>query len=133
MLGAMLRRRPLPLPLLCLCLGLSGCVMPTVLPLAAGLGADVAVMHRTLPDTLYSAITGKDCSLVRVDRGERYCRPVDPPVPPPPYCTRTLGQVTCWLAPEATPGIPVEVAQGPRALTPEQNRLRLARWPEAFQ
>ncbi len=122
-----------PCVLTVLALSLGGCVMPTVLPVAAGLGADVAILHRTVPDALYSALTGKDCSLVRLDRGESYCKPVAPPVPPLPYCTRTLGQVTCWAAPEAMPGIPVEVAQGPRALTPEQDRARLARWPASLQ
>ncbi|MCQ8279408.1 hypothetical protein NFI95_13260 [Acetobacteraceae bacterium KSS8] len=115
------------------CLLLAGCVMPTVFPLSVGFGADVAVFHRTLPDMAYSAITGKDCSAVRLDRGESYCKPVAPPVPPQPYCTRTLAQVMCWADPTATPGIPSQVAQGPSSLTPEQNRLRLARWPTALQ
>lgn len=115
------------------CLPLAGCVMPTVFPLTLGLGADVAVFHRSLPDMAYSAITGRDCSVVRLDRDESYCKPVAPPVPPVPYCTRTLAQVTCWAEPAATPGMPMQVAQGPHALTPEQDRLRLARWPASLQ
>ncbi len=121
------------LPVLAVCPLLGGCVMPTVFPLSLGFGADVAAFHRTIPDMAYSAITGKDCSAVRLDRGESYCKPVALPVPPQPYCTRTLAQVTCWADPGATPGIPRQVAQGPTALTPEQNRVRLARWPTALQ
>ncbi len=109
---------------------LGGCVAPTVLPLVAGAGAGVAVFHRTVPDLLYSAISGRNCSLVRLDEGKTYCKPVDPPVPPIPYCTRSLAGVDCWAHPEQIPGIPAQVAQGPHTLTPEQDEARLARWPE---
>ncbi len=124
------RNALLLLPLLCaFCLPwLGGCV-----PLAAGVGADVAIFHRTIPDMIYSASTGRDCSVVRLDENQSYCRPVDPPVPPVPYCTRSLGGVDCWAHPEQIPGIPTQVAQGPHELTPEQNRIRLARWPTSLQ
>jgi len=112
---------------------LTGCVSATVVPLAAGIGADVAIFHRTIPDMVYSAVTGRDCSVVRLDENQSYCKPVDPPVPPVPYCTRTLGGVECWAHPEQMPGLPVQVAQGPRTLTPEQDRVRLARWPASLQ
>jgi hypothetical protein len=110
-------------------LPLCGCVPATVFPLTAGLGAEVAVFHRTVPDLIYSGITGKDCSLVRLDENKSYCRPVDPPVPAQPYCTRSLARVDCWADPQNLGNRPPEVAQGPRELTPEQNRVRLARWP----
>lgn len=113
-------------------LWLAGCVSATVAPVAAGLGADIAIFHRSLPDMLYSALTGRDCSVVRLDRSESYCRAVDPPVPPGPYCTRSLAGVDCWANPERMPGIPVQVAQGPHELTPEQERARLARWPASI-
>ncbi len=93
----------------------------------------VPVFHRTLPDLVYSGITGRDCSMVRLDRNESYCRPVEPPVPPQPYCTRSLGTVDCWTNPEQVMNLGPSVAQGPQQLTPEQNRLRLARWPAALQ
>ena len=94
---------------------------------------DVAIFHRTVPDLIYSGITGRDCSMVRLDRDESYCRPVAPPVPPVPYCTRSLGGVDCWAHPEQLVNLPPQVAEGPLALTPEQNRARLARWPSALQ
>jgi hypothetical protein len=111
----------------------AGCVPGTVVPLTLGLGADVAIFHRTVPDLIYSGITGRDCSMVRLDRGESYCRPVDPPVPPQPYCTRSLGMVDCWAQPDRMPNLPPQVAEGPQTLTPEQNRVRLARWPTDLQ
>ena len=113
---------------------LAGCVPAAVVPLSvATLGADVAIFHRTLPDLIYSGITGRDCSLVRVDRGDSYCRPIAPPVPPQPYCTRSLAGVDCWAHPELMANVPPQVAQGPHELTPEQDRVRLARWPTDLQ
>ncbi len=113
------------IPLLCafMLTWLGGCVP----------GTDIAIFHRSVPDMAYSAITGRDCSVVRLDEGQSYCRPVDPPVPPQPYCTRSLAGVDCWAHPEQIPGLPMQVAQGPHDLSPEQNRARLARWPVSLQ
>ena len=112
---------------------LGGCVPATVIPLTAGVGADIAIFHRSMPDMVYSAVTGRDCSVVRLDEGQSYCRPVDPSVPPQPYCTRSLAGVDCWAHPEQIPGLPTQVAQGPHDLSPEQDRARLARWPTSLQ
>ncbi len=60
-----------------------------------------------------------------------YCDRIAPPVP---YCTRTLGRVECWANPQALPGPPPEVADGPRALTPAQRadcKRRLPPWQPA--
>ena len=104
--------------------GLGGCV-------------DVAVFHRSVPDLVYSGITGRDCSVVRLDQGESYCAPVALPPKVPPYCTRSLGRVDCWAHPEQVVNLPPQVAQGPhdglQELTEEQNRTRLARWPADLQ
>ena len=40
-------------------------------------------IQRTPADALYSLISGRDCSVVRLDQGKSYCRPVDPPPEPP--------------------------------------------------
>ncbi len=104
--------------------GLTGCV-------------DVAVFHRSVPDLIYSGFTGRDCSVVRLDQGDSYCAPVELPPKPPLYCTRSLGRVDCWAHPELVANLPPQVAQGPhdgsQALTPEQDRTRLARWPADLQ
>ncbi len=105
----------------------------------ACVGGCVPIFHRTLPDLVYSGVTGRDCSMVRLDRGDSYCRPVDLPPPPQPYCTRSLAGVDCWTHPELVPNLPPQVAELPHdpgtyhGLTPEQNRVRLARWPSDLQ
>jgi hypothetical protein len=90
--------RPL-VPLLALCLSpllLPGCA--ALAPWAAAEAASVMVFDRAIGDVLVSAVTGRDCSVVRLDRGEPYCRPEEPPPVPPPVCTRSLGAVDCWRA-----------------------------------
>ncbi len=98
---------------------LAGCG-PAVAPaLGAYAGveiASIAVFHRALGDIVVSAISGRDCSVVRLDRGLSYCVPIEPPSPPA-YCTRTLGRVECWAtlpvgaAGVADPAYPATVAQ----------------------
>ncbi len=111
---------------------LTACAPGTVVPVVGGLGVDIAVFHRDLFDMLVSGLSGRDCSVVRLDRGERYCRPIPPPPPPVPYCTRSLGVVDCWADPGAMTDLPPEVADGPRGLTPIQERDRTAPWPNLF-
>jgi hypothetical protein len=86
----------------------------------------VAVIQRTPIDALFSLVTGRDCSAVRLDRGESYCRPEEPPPGPMPYCTRSLGVADCWSDPL---GQPRQLGDGPRALTPAQEANRTRRWP----
>jgi len=91
--------------------------------------ASIPVIHRDLLDAIYSGITGKDCSVVRLDAYKTYCRPIEPPPPPPPYCSRGRGSVDCWLNPGDLKPVPPEVADGPMFLTPAQEANRLRRWP----
>ncbi len=99
----------------------------------AGTGASIAAIHRTPMDALYSAITGRDCSVVWLDRGQTYCRPREAPPLPQPYCTRSLGGVDCW---DSTHGLgappPTGLAEGPSTLTPAQEKNRTARWPQVW-
>lgn len=79
---------------------LAGCgpAVAPVLGVYAGVEiASVAVFHRGLGDLVVSAVLGRDCSIVRLDRGLSYCVPVLPPAPAA-YCTRTLGRVECFDA-----------------------------------
>jgi len=89
----------------------------------------VAVIGRTPGDALYSLLTGRNCSVVRLDQGKTYCKPLEPPPEPPRYCTRSLGVVDCWQDPAALPDAAPEVADGPRTLTPAQEADRTRRWP----
>jgi hypothetical protein len=118
--------RPLLLPLLLL--PLAGCAEPTG-AFAAANAASVAVFQRAIPDLVVSAVTGKDCSVVRLDQGKPYCAAQPPPPSAPPYCTRSLGVVDCWLNPQQLPGPPPEAADGPRTLTPAQEANRTRKWP----
>lgn len=86
----------------------------------------VAVLQRTPFDAVWSLITGRDCSTVRVEQGKSWCRPPEPAPEAPPYCTRSLGVVDCWADPA---GKPPEVADGPRVLMPAQDAHRTRGWP----
>jgi hypothetical protein len=117
------------LPFLCLFL-LAGCVEPTGAFIGAS-AASVAVFGRSVPDLAVSGITGKDCSVVRLDEGKSYCAPPEPPPGTPRYCTRSLGKVDCWASPAVLPASQQGVADGP-TLSANQERDRTAPWPKAL-
>jgi hypothetical protein len=93
-----------------------------------GVGS-IAVIQRSPLDALYSAVTGKDCSIVRLEQGKSYCRPVEPPPEPLPYCTLSLAVADCWLDPASLPDRPLDLGDIPHPLTPEQEANRTRRWP----
>lgn len=97
--------------------------------LAAADAASIVVLHRGIVDTLISTFSGRDCSVVYLDRGQSYCKAQEPPPLAPPYCTRSLGVVDCWSNPDALPNLPPQVANGPTTLTPAQEADRTRRWP----
>jgi hypothetical protein len=101
---------------------LAGCGATTGLVVADA--AAVTVLHHDVVDIVISSVTGQDCSVVRLDRGKSYCKPLDPPSLPPPYCTQTLGFAQCWASPLMFPNPPRGLADGPWALTPEQDAFR---------
>jgi hypothetical protein len=113
-------------------LALTGCGMSDNLIATTLVGAtvgSVATIQRTPADAIYSWWTGRDCSLVRLDQGKTYCRPVEPPPEPPVYCTRSLGSVNCWQDAGGIPGSPRGVADGPSELTAAQEADRVRTWP----
>jgi hypothetical protein len=117
---------------LCLLLLLTGCGFTPEQLLTGAVGGvvgSIAVIHRSPFDALYSMVTGKDCSVVRLDEGKSYCRPVEPLPEPQPFCSRSLGVANCWQDPSALPDHPKEIADGPQVLTPEQEANRTRRWP----
>ena len=108
---------------------LAGCVGVGV---AAGVeAASVTVFGRGVVDAGVSAVTGKDCSVVRLDRQQTYCAPRERLPGPPPYCTRTLADVECWADPETFASLPRPLADSP-PLTPEQVSQITARWPKSL-
>ncbi|HVZ08055.1 hypothetical protein [Rhodopila sp.] len=111
---------------------LGGCGMPAELMSAgaiAGVVGTVAVFGRSPADLVVSLVSGKDCSIVRLDEGKSYCKPVEPPPRQPEFCTRTLGVVDCWSDPATLADRPTQVADGPTTLSPAQEADRTARWP----
>ena len=116
------------LPLLLPALVLVGCDAASEGVAAVTVGS-IAIIHRTPVDAVVSLVTGKDCSVVRLEQEKTYCRPMEPPPDPPVYCTHSLGVVNCWTDPGGMSDRPPEVADGPRALTPEQEADRTRRWP----
>ncbi len=118
-----LRRLLLP----CLCLGLlGGCAGAEAV--VAVEGTSDMVFGRGIADIGVSAVTGRDCSAVRLDKGLPYCAPRGTLPAPPPFCTKTIGTVTCWTNPQDFASLPHQVADTP-ALTAEQTKLIKARWP----
>lgn len=114
---------------LCLLPALAACDGPTLVGVGAANVLSLTLVGRAVPDILVSGISGRDCSIVRIDRGQGYCAPVEPAPGPPPYCTRSLGRVDCWVTrPPAIPS-PPGVVDGSSQLTPAQEANRTAHWP----
>ncbi len=89
-----------------------------VVAIGAVEAASVTVFGRGSVDMAYSAISGRDCSIVRLDRGESYCKPKKTAAPAEPFCTRTLGVAECFAAPAELPDHPPPLADGPGAVLP---------------
>lgn len=117
---------------LCAALSLAGCDWTPGLIGAVVAGTtigSVAAIQRAPPDALYSLMTGRDCSVVRLDQGKTYCRAVEPPPASPEFCTRSLGVVDCWQNLDRMPDHPPGVAEGPSELTAAQEANRARTWP----
>ncbi|MBR0679853.1 hypothetical protein GXW74_05095 [Roseomonas eburnea] len=91
---------------------------------AAVEGVSLRAFGRTTGDALVSLVTGEDCSIARIGRGEAYCGRDDPPAPPP-VCTRSLGAVDCWTVPPAAWPAYRGVADGPATLNEAQENNRI--------
>lgn len=116
------------MPLLAL-LCLAGCDAGSLTIGVAANVASVTLVGRSVPDIVISGLSGRDCSIVRLDRGMSYCGPSQAPPGPPPYCTRSLGQVDCWVTRPASIPMQRGVVDGPVALNPTQEANRTAWWP----
>ncbi|MDB5413687.1 MAG: hypothetical protein JWR10_2022 [Rubritepida sp.] len=108
---------------------LPGCDGPALVATAGVNVASLTLVGRTVPDILVSGVTGRDCSVVRLDRGLSYCGPAEAAPGPPPYCTRSIGSIDCWVTRPLTVPMVAGVVQGPVSLTSEQEADRTRRWP----
>jgi hypothetical protein len=111
---------------------LTGCGLGAGADLGIAAGANVLALttiHRTIPDAVISLVTGRDCSMVRLDNNQSYCRHKNPLPPPQPYCTQTLGEATCWADPLQLTDHAPQIASGPYQLSPLQLANRDRSWP----
>jgi len=76
------------------------------------------------PDVIASAVTGRDCNPAHLDYGQAWCAPPERPPAPQPYCTQSWSGVDCWARPDLMVNVPRQVAEGPTALTPDQEKNR---------
>lgn len=82
-----------------LCIGLAAC--GAVTPYAMIDGAVVVGTEKTMADHAISLASGKDCSLVRIERGMTYCKEDEVAGPRPNlYCYRELAGVSCYDSPD---------------------------------
>lgn len=51
---------------------------------------------KTIVDHVVSASSGKNCSSVRLEKGDYYCEEDEPKVVQNIYCYKTLASVTCY-------------------------------------
>ena len=77
--------------LLMLCLTACSGPAGVTTALVAAEAATVTVFGRGVADIGVSAITGRDCSIVRLDKGQTYCAPRYLGPDEPAFCTRSLG------------------------------------------
>jgi len=77
-----------------------------------------------VPDTTVIA----DCSVVRLDQGKSFCRSMEPPPEPPPFCTKSIGAIDCWRQPPLAVPPRRGVADGPTRLTDQQEAYRTRRF-----
>lgn len=110
---------PLLLPLL-----LGGC--EALAPIAVASGASVAAIGRSPVDVVVSLATGRDCSVVRLDRRQSYCAQAEAPPATEPFCTMSLGRADCWIIPPLAMPAHVPVGDGAQPLNAgqEANRTR---------
>lgn len=112
----MITYRP-PLSRCVLRLLISAAIPLAVLPggCMAALGAGtVAATDKTPVDHVYSLVSGKDCSLIRKQRGLTYCVEDEIILETAVHCYPTLGETTCYQAADPYPGGQREVSANAR-------------------
>jgi len=67
-------------------------------------GAFVVGSDKTMEDHVLSLASGKNCSIVRKEKGLTYCEEDELKIKQNLYCYRTLANVTCYDRPDTNPG-----------------------------
>ena len=83
---------------------LAACTFPTLATGVPGV-AQLDIMtvvgtDKTIVDHVVSYSSGKDCSYVYVERGNRYCKEDEVVIKPQVYCYNSLGRATCYERPD---------------------------------
>ncbi len=81
-----------------LCALLLPLVLGSCAPYVAAELASLAATDRTLGDHAISALSGKDCSLVRKEAGLAYCKEDELHPFTPIHCYPSLGDVDCYAS-----------------------------------
>ena len=66
--------------------------------------ASVIGSDKTMEDHVVSLASGKNCSLIRREKGLTYCEEDEPKIKQNLYCYKTLATVTCYDRPDTLPG-----------------------------
>ncbi len=64
--------------------------------LAMGVAVDLAYAKKTPVGHVVSWITGRNCSILRVEAGKSYCEPKEKFVQAEEHCYKTLGGIDCY-------------------------------------
>jgi len=63
-------------------------------------GASTMMSGKPASDHIVSWMSGKDCSVVRTERGLSYCVEDEVKITPKVFCYQTLGSVSCYNRPD---------------------------------
>jgi hypothetical protein len=55
---------------------------------------------KSIVDHVVSYSSGKDCSYVYVEKGNRYCKEDEPIIKPQVFCYKSIGRATCYEQPD---------------------------------
>src|SRR4051812_50078960 len=103
---------------------LFGCGPEAVGIAAAVSGASIPVFHRTPVDMAVTVATGRDCSIVNLDKSEGDCLPKERAPGTPAFFTPSPGVADFWGDPAQMPNPPPGVADGPPPPPPHPETQR---------
>lgn len=112
------------IPLVCLvflsaCGGLAASGTPGLaqLDVLTVMGTD-----KTIVDHVVSVSSGKNCSSVRLEKGDYYCEEDEPKIVQNIYCYRTLASVTCYDRADPHSGRYQKIGQNDHNLVDPKNK-----------
>jgi hypothetical protein len=93
-------------------LGACGPLLGSGVPGLAQVDAITVVgTKKTVVDHVVSLSSGKNCSAIRLEKGQHYCEEDEPEIKQNINCYKTLGRVTCYTKPDPHNGRYQKVGQ----------------------